>query len=141
MAISRIGGTGSDNWELISSVTPTAATAAVNFTGLSPYRKLLVRFTGIVLNANDNVFIRLNNDSSSANYTYMLGASLVYDDNDGAFVLSPGGTNHKGYAIFNNCDTASIKELVIGGGEGSSTRSQMQGRWIRDKLFCIFGLL
>ena len=43
MAISKIGGGASDNWELISSVTPTAGSAAVNFTGLSPYKKFLVK--------------------------------------------------------------------------------------------------
>lgn len=36
----------SDNWVLISSVTPTAASSTVSFTGISGYRKLLFKSTG-----------------------------------------------------------------------------------------------
>ena len=78
MAISKIGGTGSDNWELISSVTPTAATAAVNFTGLSSYKKLMVVADGVTLSVTDELDIRINNDSANKYlYSYWSGAEQV----------------------------------------------------------------
>lgn len=133
MAISKLGGTTSDNWELISSVTPTNGAAAVNFTGLSLYKKLLLRWTGIVFAGNDNVIVRLNNDSSTSNYSYQYFSSTSYtfDDNDAGFIMSTATTNHIGYCIFVNCDTTSIKMLTNGAGQaGAGTRSDFQGFYL-----------
>lgn len=133
MSISKLGGTNSDNWELISSVTPTAATAAVNFTGLGVYRKFLVRWTGIVLNASESVYVRLNNDSSSANYAqqYQTPTATVYADTNAAFYFQSSSANHKGYAIFESCDTASIKTLTNGaGGSSSLVYAQAEGFYL-----------
>lgn len=116
MAISRVGGTGSDNWELISSVTPTAASAAVNFTGLSVYRKLAIRFQGIVLGTSGNVTLRLNNDSGSLyDATFQrentTRVNLVAEFNQTAFNLSStdSSLNHNGFIQIDNCDNAGLK--------------------------------
>ena len=141
MAISKLGGTTSDNWELISSVTPTAATASVNFTGLSPYRKLLIRWVGVVLNTSQVVGVRINNDSTGTNYTFMNSAG-GYDDNEGAFYMAgTADTQQAGYGIFNNCDTTSIKELVNGGGSAGVNRSQVQGFYLASAIVTQINLI
>lgn len=119
MSINKLGGSSSDNWELISSVTPTVSTAAVNFTGLAVYRKLLVMGTGIVLLLNGSIRIRLNNDSAGVKYlcygssatTYSMSASSSWEVDNGS------NTAKDFYLIVSNCDTASIKVIDDGGGQ------------------------
>jgi len=121
MAISKIGGTGSDNWELISSVTPTAASAAVNFTGLSPYKKLAIRVSGVVFGSSGILGIRLNNDSGS-NYdiSYTLEnatprLALEVETHTYWYFSKQGSTNHlRGFVEIQNCDNSGIKILSSG---------------------------
>jgi hypothetical protein len=61
---------GSDDFELISSVTPTAASTSVNFTSLDPFKKLLVICKDVELATTGIIRIRLNNDSNGDNYLY-----------------------------------------------------------------------
>jgi len=126
MAISKIGGTGSDNWELISSVTPTAASAAVNFTGLSPYRKLLLIWDETTLGSSGSVSARLNNDSS-ANYFYTsvdYASTPTYINSLISFGteigFSTSGTNPQGLVEFGNCDTTGLKSIVNGANAGTA---------------------
>jgi hypothetical protein len=119
MAISKIGGTGSDNWELISSVTPTAASATVNFTGLVPYRKLMVVWRGIVLATANEVDIRINNDSSSNVYMYYNTTSTGGNNlNFGDKIITSAGTtiDQNGFLIIDSCDNTGIKRIVDGAG-------------------------
>ena len=104
MAISKLGGTGSDNWELISSVTPTALAAAVNFTGLGVYRKLMIVFYDLVLSSAGTLSIRLNNDSTSK---YMSASSYATSGIATSFSVSASYANHSGYASLIDCDTTS----------------------------------
>jgi hypothetical protein len=123
MAISKIGGTGSDNWELISSVTPTAASATVNFTGLTPYKKLMVVWKGIVLSASNEVDVRINNDSTSGAYMYYHfgsagGTALLVDSK---IVMSSGAfANQDGFLVIDSCDNAGVKRIIDGGGAANS---------------------
>ena len=110
MAISKLGGSTSDNWELISSVTPTAASAAVNFTGLNPYRKLLLIWDDVALASSGSVSVRLNNDSSS-NYAYSFLSYISTPAYSNTFAIfdteidcSSTGTNPQGMIEFQNCD-------------------------------------
>jgi hypothetical protein len=138
MAISKLGGSTSDNWELISSVTPTAASAAVNFTGLNPYRKLLLIWDDTTLGSDGSVSVRLNNDSSS-NYAYtFVGYSSgtgVYSNTVSIFgtaiACSTSGTNPTGAMEFANCDTTGLKTItngfVDGTGSGTAPKNQYSG--------------
>lgn len=128
MAISKLGGTGSDNWELISSVTPTAASAAVNFTGLGVYRKLMLVVDGAQLATSQTFNLRLNNDSNN-NYLAIGGASSsgTFNSYTDRFTSSWQITQTLGIAmdsvvIIQNCDTTNIKTINGGGGSGSASR-------------------
>lgn len=120
MSINKLGGTNSDNWELISAVTPTVASAAVNFTGLTPYRKLMVTAVGIVLGTNGNIAVRLNNDSTSNRYGFQFFSSTdqVFSFSDAITFTGAGNTQKMLSVIFTDCDTTGVKILQNGAGAG-----------------------
>jgi|688.fasta_scaffold176583_4 hypothetical protein len=126
MAISKIGGTGSDNWELISSVTPTAAAAAVNFTGLSPYKKLMVVADGVTLSVTEELDIRINNDSANKYlYSFWSGAEQV---TQAGFTSKLSFTNStttiSAMVVIENCDNAGVKFINKGFGGATGTTTQ-----------------
>jgi hypothetical protein len=128
MAISKIGGTGSDNWELISSVTPTAATAAVNFTGLSPYKKLMVVANGVTLSASNELDLRINNDSGN-NYSYSYWSDAPDIRATGftsKIVFTPSSSLLSAVIIINNCDNTGIKVIEKGWGQEPTTAATAQ---------------
>lgn len=134
MAISKLGGSTSDNWELISSVTPTAASAAVNFTGLSLYKKLLVICDDTTAGA---LSVRLNNDSGSnyaytaVNYTSLPTYSNTVVIFGTEIALNTSGTNGEGIIEFANCDTTGLKTITNGFASGTASgtapRNQYSG--------------
>ena len=69
MASSLFPANTSDNWTLISSVTPTAAASTVSFTSISGYKKLLLRANAPQLATNGTMTLTFNSDSGS-NYDY-----------------------------------------------------------------------
>lgn len=126
MAISKLGGSTSDNWELISSVTPTAASAAVNFTGLNPYRKLLLIWDNVTLSSSGSVSVRLNNDSS-AEYAYSFLSYISTPAYSNTFAIfdteidcSTSGTSPQGMIEFQNCDQTGLKTISNGTWSGAS---------------------
>lgn len=58
-----------DNYVLISSVTPTAASSTLSFTGISGYRKLLLRTLNPGLSASSTITLTFNGDTGT-NYAY-----------------------------------------------------------------------
>ena len=133
MAISLIGISSSDNYQLISSVTPTAASTAVNFTGLSVYKKLLLWTNGIVPGSAGTMTVRLNNDTTNPNYAWSIvsrnfAASNVQIDGGGAsFPANATSANtttaNEGWIAFNNCDVTGIKFVEAGVFENNSAAS------------------
>lgn len=123
MAISKIGGTGSDYWELISSVTPTSGAAAVNFTGLSPYKKLMVVSNGVNLNGSATLAVRLNNDSGN-NYTFRSWESTatIKTSSFTSSITFTGSTTAQTACVvaINNCDNAGLKVFDYGWGSYAS---------------------
>lgn len=117
MSISSIGKSSSDNYELISSVTPTAASAAVNFTGLSVYRKLILVYSGVTLGSAGNNSLRLNNDSGSK-YTYFTdstGGTTIANGLVTSFVLSgSSASTRSGYFRIGSCDNTGVKVIEDG---------------------------
>ncbi len=128
MAISKIGGTGSDNWELISSITPTAATAAVNFTGLSSYKKLMVVADGVTLSVTDELDIRINNDSANKYlYSYWSGAEQVTQVGfTSRLTFTNSATTISAMVVIENCDNAGVKFINKGFGGGAGTTLFME---------------
>jgi hypothetical protein len=66
--------TGSDNWVLISSVSPTASSASVTFSSIGSYKKLMLRMEAPAQTSNVAADTRLTfNADSGSNYTLMSG--------------------------------------------------------------------
>jgi hypothetical protein len=128
MAISKIGGTGSDNWELISSVTPTASAASVNFTGLSVYRKFMILAKNV--SSTGILSVRINNDSTTAAYVTSWQnaasgvASFGFDINT-LIDLTTGSGTSSFYVQIESCDTTNLKVVTNGAASaGSTVRNQ-----------------
>ena len=68
----------SDNYVLISSVTPTNGSATVSFTGISGYRKLMLRHVDTTLTGSGYISITFNSDTGT-NYAYsrVTGTSTI----------------------------------------------------------------
>lgn len=122
MAISKIGGTGSDNWELISSVTPTALTAAVNFTGLSPYKKLMVVADGVTITVANELDLRINNDSTNKYlYSYWSTAEQVTQAGLTSRITFTTSTSPiAAMIVIENCDNAGVKFIQGFGGQANT---------------------
>lgn len=123
MAISKIGGTGSDNWELISSVTPTAATSAVNFTGLSPYKKLMVVADGVTLSVADELDLRINNDSANKYLRSFWSESEQVSQSNftSRLTFTYSSTTIAAMVVIENCDNAGVKFISKGFGGATPT--------------------
>lgn len=142
MAISKIGGTVSDNWELISSVTPTAASAAVNFTGLSPYKKFLIKGKAATQSLNA-VSIRLNNDSGT-NYDYSISnfssstlVNTVAGGQTGFEVYGASSGADYFDVVIENCDNTGLKLLTYGlyvNAAGSTSRRDYWGVYVASAI-------
>jgi hypothetical protein len=63
------GAAASDNWVLISSVTPTNGSSSVSFTSISGYKKLMFKSDYPQLQTTGTLNLRFNSDSST-NYSY-----------------------------------------------------------------------
>ena len=113
-------GATSDNWVLISSVTPTAAASTVSFTGISGYRKLMLRPVGLTLQtAGAGASVTLNGDTGT-NYAYAWFGGTTTQDNqqkqNGAnitFNTGSTGTSVAGFTLtIDNANTTGIKTFT-----------------------------
>lgn len=69
MSVGSIGLPTTDNWILISSVTPSAATS-VDFTSISGYKKLMVLAMNCGFATASYPLVRFNSDSTTDNYVH-----------------------------------------------------------------------
>ena len=99
---------GSDNWVSISSVTPTAASSAVNFTGISGYKKLMVVINAVTLASSSNITLRLNNDSGSNYVTTSSSAQGTFSTGQ---LLNTNATTTTSVTEITSTDTTNLKIL------------------------------
>jgi hypothetical protein len=84
MAVGTVSSITSDNWQLISSSSPTSGTS-VSFTSIAGYKTLMLAFKGVTTAANSFMIVRFNNDSSSGSYSAGSGSesSMILSTNTG----------------------------------------------------------
>lgn len=107
-----------DNWQLIATNTVTSG-STTSFTGLSGYRKLMVTFKGVTLNASNWLYLRFNSDSTGGNYGSTVGlyTSAGGSRTDNSILLNGyADTGMTGYAVFNSTDKTTPKFLEDAGG-------------------------
>jgi hypothetical protein len=96
MAVNTVSSITSDNWQLISSSSPTSGTS-VSFTSIAGYKTLMLAFKGVTTAANSFMIVRFNNDSSSGNYNSGVG-------NETSIILASNTTARGGVAIIYDAD-------------------------------------
>lgn len=80
MAVGTVSSVEQDNWQLIATNTPSAASSS-SFTSISGYKKLMLVFSGNRSDA-EAFWIRFNGDTTAANYG---GASALYATANGTW--------------------------------------------------------
>jgi hypothetical protein len=107
-----------DNWQLIATNTVTTG-STTSFTSLSGYRKLMVTFKGVTLNANGWLYLRFNSDSTNNNYGSAVGLYTSNGGNrssDSIILTGIAETAMTGYAVFHSTDKTTPKFLEDAGG-------------------------
>lgn len=121
-----------DNYVLISSVTPTVSASTVSFTSISGYRKLLLRTLNPGLSATSTITLTFNGDTGT-NYSYQSvsrssstgTASGVLNASAGtglALTSIPSGGLIQNL-IINDTNTTGVKTFAgwMGKGDGGNT--------------------
>lgn len=133
MAISSIGISSSNNYVLISSVTPTAATAAVNFTSLGLHTKFMLTFNAVGLATAGTPEILINNDSATDQYISartsdnFAASNIEISGATGFRINSTAATTtsiNDGFFVINNTDTTTAHFV-------EAASFECQGRRIR----------
>jgi hypothetical protein len=110
----------SDNWVLMSSVTPTAGATTVTFSSLAVRKKLMLRMNNFTTAASANVTVTFNGDTG-AKYSIFgtaitpsappaLATPLQVVDATG-LVIGPSATGGAGVLTIEEADTTNIKNI------------------------------
>jgi len=132
-------GGSSDNYVLISSVTPTAAATTVSFTSISGYKKLMLRTLKPGLGTTGTVTLTFNSDSGT-NYAYQ---AVEYTASSGAALTIYRGSDATGIAfgtntgtleqnlIINDANTTGVKTIsgFVYAGTGGKAYPALQGMY------------
>jgi hypothetical protein len=135
------GGTTSDNYALISSVTPTNGSSTLSFTGISGYRKLLLKTFEPGLSSGSTITITFNSDTG-ANYAYQ-AAGMTSSTGAVAATFRAGAATGIPFAsvisaglqtnlIINDTNTTGVKTIegfVYGGTFGGQTYPVFNGMY------------
>jgi hypothetical protein len=105
MAVGTVSGVNqTDNWQLISSVTPSST--AVTFDSISGYSRLMVVYKAVTTSANVFIYLRVNNNSTAGNYasisTYTSADQLA--SNNYIALTGTQTNNHSGLIVIENTD-------------------------------------
>jgi hypothetical protein len=126
----------SDNWVLISSVTPVAAASTVTFTSISGYRKLMFRQIGTTLATAGLTGVTFNGDTGT-NYAYArIGGTTVLDSQQTQIAqtiqigLATTTANLGMTLTIDNANTTGIKTFTGFGSTGGVVSSQTNGVYI-----------
>lgn len=77
MATGTVSSISADNWQLISSATPTSG-ANVSFTSITGYKTLMVAFKNVTSVSNAAPMIRVNSVSTAGVYADVYGNSTAF---------------------------------------------------------------
>jgi len=93
MAVGTVSSSSSDVWQLIGTNTLTSGTSS-SFTGISGYKTLMLVVKGVTTAASSYLTFRVNNDSTTGNYSLTGGADNNF------LVATNSGTRGAGLIIY-----------------------------------------
>ena len=68
MATGTVSSVSGDNWQLISSVTPTNGATSVTFSSIAGYKTIMVVLSGIVASGTEIMYLQFNGDTTGGDY-------------------------------------------------------------------------
>jgi hypothetical protein len=68
VAINSVSTATGNEWQLISSVTPTNGASSVTFSSIAGYKTIMVSMTGIVSSATEALYLQFNGDTTAGDY-------------------------------------------------------------------------
>ena len=116
MAVGTVSGVNqTDNWQLISSVTPSST--AVTFNSISGYSRLMVVYKVMTTSANAWIYLRVNNDATAGNYSSMSAYTSADQLSSNNYIVLNGTlqSSHSGLVVIENTDKSvphQISDLV-----------------------------
>ena len=105
MAVGTVSGVNqTDNWQLISSVTPSST--AVTFNSISGYSRLMVVYKAMTTSANVWIYLRVNNDATAGNYASIATYTSANNLESNNYIVLNGtpSNNHSGLIVIENTD-------------------------------------
>jgi hypothetical protein len=126
----------SDNYVLISSVTPVAAASTVSFTSISGYSKLMLRHVDTTLVTSGALSVTFNGDTG-ANYAYSqaTGTSTITNSQTQkatniSFSASTGTAQLGATYIIDGITSTGPKPMTVFGSNSGQTVATMQGVYV-----------
>lgn len=68
MATGTVSSITGNNWQLISSVTPTNGTLSTTFSSITGYQTIMIVLSGIVASTTDTMYLHFNGDTTAGDY-------------------------------------------------------------------------
>ena len=105
MAVGTVSGVNqTDNWQLISSVTPSST--AVTFNSISGYSRLMVVYKVMTTSASVWIYLRVNNDATAGNYASCSTYTSADQLQSNSYIVLNGtqGNTHSGLVVIENTD-------------------------------------
>ena len=112
MAVGTVSGVDpQDNWQLISSVTPSST--AVTFNSISGYSRLMVVWKAMTTSASAWIYLRVNNDATAGNYASMSAYTGSNDLSSNNYIVLTGTTqtSHSGLIVIENADKSTPHQV------------------------------
>jgi hypothetical protein len=105
MAVGTVSGVNqTDNWQLVSSVTPSST--AVTFNSISGYSRLMVVWKAMTTSASVWTYLRVNNDATAGNYASISTYTSADQLQSNSYIVLDGtpATTHSGLIVIENTD-------------------------------------
>lgn len=112
MAVGTVSGINqTDNWQLISSVTPSGT--AVTFNSISGYSRLMVVYKAMTMSASVWIYLRVNNDATAGNYASMAAYTSANNLESNNYIVLAGTTSnsHSGMVVIENADKSTPHQV------------------------------
>jgi hypothetical protein len=106
----------SDNWTLISSVTPTASASTLTFSSIASYKKLMLRLNNPGLSGTGTVTITFNGDTGTKYSLYGVpfagsGVTALSDQSTAGLILGTSLAAISGSLVIESADTLNLKNI------------------------------
>jgi hypothetical protein len=115
MAVGTVSGIEQENnWQLISTNTPTSGTATT-FTSISGYKRLMVVWKALTTGTSQWLYLKVNDNTTAGNYASHTGYPGVNDNSASTTIILNGHTRaiNSGMLIIENANQSTPHETSL----------------------------